>query len=52
MLNSLVAVCFCLAITIWLCLAATVGAETERPSLQFNKWALTVYGGISTNGGI
>lgn len=52
MLKSLVAVSLCLAITIWPCLAARVGAETERPLLQFNKWALTVYGGIGTNGGI
>lgn len=52
MLKSLVAVSLCLTITILPCLAATVGAETESPPLQFNKWALTVYGGIGTNGGI
>ena len=35
------------------CSAPAVGAETEKPvALPLDKWALMVYGGIGTDGGI
>jgi hypothetical protein len=53
MRRTLIAVGLWLATATWLCLAPAVGAENERPvALPLDKWAVMVYGGIGTNGGI
>lgn len=53
MRQALVAAGLWLAIATWPCSASAIDTETETPvAMPISKWALTVYGGIGTDGGI
>ena len=53
MRKTLTAMALGAATATWTCLATAAGAEPERPVARpLGKWALTVYGGIGTDGGI